>query len=250
MTNRSYKWIVLSLMVIFGMVSAILAQQPAGGAAAPGVPAGAGRGGAGAGGGRGGGGRGGAPIALVFKETWQNTSTMLPMSQASVVNPDLELKMYGSGKTDFSVTNEGNMPHIWTGECESSCALTLRHKENFVDLTGNARIKWSMKTSGFHEIRPILKLADGTYLIGDHVDAETVGYRESEFYISQVHWLKADVAFKVLTKGRVLATVDLSKVDEIGFADLTPGSGHGDGGYSDMAWIEVYGKAVKRDAAK
>jgi hypothetical protein len=35
-----------------------------------------------------------------------------------------------------------------------------------------------------------------------------------------------------------------------GFADLTPGSGHGTGGYSDMGWIEVYGKAVKRDAAK
>jgi len=35
---------------------------------------------------------------------------------------------------------------------------------------------------GFHEVRPILKLADGTYLIGDHIDSETVGYRESEVY--------------------------------------------------------------------
>jgi hypothetical protein len=77
-----------------------------------------------------------------------------------------------------------------------------------------------------------------------------VDYRESEFYISQVRWLKADVMSKVLTKGTILATVDLSKVDEIGFADLTPGSGHGSGGYSDMAWIEVYGKIVKRDPAK
>jgi len=54
----------------------------------------------------------------------------------------------------------------------------------------------------------------------------------------------------VLTKGKVLATVDLSKVDEIGFADLSPGSGHGDGGYSDVSWIEVYGKPVPRDTAK
>jgi hypothetical protein len=245
MTRRGYTLTALSFMVFVAMVSGILAQQPA----PAGPPAGGARGGGAAGGGRGGG-RGGAPITLVFKETWQNTSTMLPMSQASVVNPDLELKMYGAGKTDFSVTNEGNMPHIWTGECESSCALTLRHKENFVDLTGNARIRWNMKTSGFHEIRPILKLADGTYLIGDHIDAEPVDYRESEFYISQVRWLKADVTSKVLTKGTLLATVDLSKVDEIGFADLTPGSGHGSGGYSDMAWIEVYGKIVKRDPAK
>jgi len=37
---------------------------------------------------------------------------------------------------------------------------------------------------------------------------------------------------------------NLSKVDEIGFVDLTPGSGHGQGGYSDVGWIEVYGKPV------
>jgi hypothetical protein len=37
-------------------------------------------------------------------------------------------------------------------------------------------------------------------------------------------------------------------VDEVGFADLMPGSGHGPGGWVDVASIEVYGKAVKRDA--
>jgi hypothetical protein len=46
-----------------------------------------------------------------------------------------------------------------------------------------------------------------------------------------------------------LDKVDLSKVDAVGFADLSPGSGHGSGGYSDVAWIEVYGKPVKREAA-
>jgi len=40
--------------------------------------------------------------------------------------------------------------------------------------------------------------------------------------------------------------VDLSKVDEIGFADLMPGSGHGAGGWVDVAQIEVYGKPVAR----
>ena len=244
MTSRGYTLSTLTTLALIGIVSLTLAQQPAQG----GRGAGGGRGGAAAGAG----GRGGAaqqPVTLVFKETWQNTSTMLPMSQASVTNPDLELKMYGIGKTDFSVTNEGNMPHIWTGECESSCGLSLRHKDSFVDLTGKAKIRWMTKTSGFHEIRPLLKLADGTYLIGDHTDAGTVDYRESEFYISEVHWLKVDIT-KVQTKGTLLDTVDLSKVDEIGFADLTPGSGHGTGGYSDVAWVEVYGKAVKRDAGK
>jgi hypothetical protein len=94
-------------------------------------------------------------------------------------------------------------------------------------------------------VRPVVKLADGTYLIGDHTDSSTLDYRESEFYFAEVHWLKANMP-KVLTAGKILATVDLSKVDEIGFADLTPGSGHGDGGYSDVSWIEVYGKPVPR----
>jgi hypothetical protein len=39
---------------------------------------------------------------------------------------------------------------------------------------------------------------------------------------------------------------DLSKVDEIGFADLIPGSGHGTGGYIQLGVIEVYGKSVPR----
>ena len=42
---------------------------------------------------------------------------------------------------------------------------------------------------------------------------------------------------------------DLSKVDEVGFADLMPASGHGTGGYIHLGSIEVYGRAVARAAA-
>ncbi|HEY7389420.1 MAG TPA: hypothetical protein VH640_12985 [Bryobacteraceae bacterium] len=186
------------------------------------------------------------PPPLFFKETWKDFSGNVPLTQAFVVNPDLQLSMYGTGTEDFHITNEGKVPHIWTGLCASSCALLLSDKDSFVDLRGKARIRWYTKTSGFHEIRPVLKLADGTYLIGDHVDANTFDYHESEFYLSEVRWLKLDMP-KVQTKGNLLEKVDLSKIDAVGFADLTPGSGHGSGGYSDVAWIEVYGKPVKRD---
>lgn len=188
------------------------------------------------------------PPTLFFKETWKEAPGNVPVTQDFVVNPNLQLNIYGAGKEDFGVTSEGNMPHIWSGLCASSCALTLTHKDSFVDLTGKARIRWYTKTSGFHEVRPVLKLADGTWLIGDHSDANTFDYKESEFYLSEVRWLKLDMP-KVQTKGSLLDKVDLSKVDAVGFADLTPGSGHGTGGYSDVAWIEVYGKAVKRDTA-
>jgi hypothetical protein len=198
-----------------------------------------------------GGGRGAAPQPppLFFKETWKEAPGNVPVTQDIVTNPNLVLSLYpGTNKEDFGITSEGNVPHIWTGLCASACALTLSDKNSFVDLTGKAKIRWYTKTSGFHEVRPILKLADGTWLIGNHVDANTFDYHEGEFYLSEVRWLKLDIA-KVQTKGDLLDKVDLSKVDAIGFADLTPGSGHGSGGYSDVAWIEVYGKPVKRDAA-
>jgi hypothetical protein len=195
-----------------------------------------------------GGGRGPAPQpppSLFFKETWKEAPGNVPVTQEFVTNADLQLNLYGAGKEDFGVTSEGNVPHIWTGLSASSCALTLSKKDSLVDLSGKARIRWYTKTSGFHEVRPVLKLADGTWLIGDHVDANTFDYHESEFYPSELRWLKLDMP-KVQTKGTLLDKVDLSKVDAVGFADLTPGSGHGTGGYSDVAWIEVYGKPVPR----
>jgi hypothetical protein len=186
------------------------------------------------------------PPPLFFKELWKRAPGNVPVTQDFVTNPDLILSTYGVGKEDFGITSEGDVPHIWTGQCASSCVLTLSHKDSYVDLTGKARIHWYTKTSGFHEIRPVLKLADGTWLIGDHVDANTFDFHDSEFYLAEVRWLKLDMP-SIRGRGTLLDKVDLSKVDAVGFADLTPGSGHGLGGFADVAWIEVYGKPVKRD---
>ena len=219
-------------LMLLGAAAVALAQEPGG------------RGGRG-------GGRGPAPQPpppLFFKETWKDMPGNVPVTQDFVLSPNLQLNLYGTGKEDFGVTSEGGVPHIWTGLCATSCALTLSDKNNYVDLTGKAKIRWYSKTSGFHEVRPVIKLADGTYLVGDHVDAYTFDYHESEIYLSEVRWLKLDMP-KVQTKGTLLDKVDLSKVDAVGFADLTPGSGHGTGGYSDVGWIEVYGKPVKRDTS-
>ena len=194
--------------------------------------------------------RSGKRVPLFFREAWKTVKGEQNLTSDMVSSPNLELKTYGPAAAQLqalgNADDPSNPPHIWTGLCATSCALTLSNKDNFVDLTGKAKIRWYTKTSGFHEVRPVLKLADGTLLVGDHVDANTADYLESEFYVSQVHWLKLD-APTVQTKGTLLDKVDLSKVDAIGFADLTPGSGHGTGGYSDVAWIEVYGKPVKRD---
>jgi hypothetical protein len=185
------------------------------------------------------------PASLFFRETWKVVPAAVPVTQAVVTNPDLALTVYGKAP---EVNNEGGVPHVWTGLCAPACAITLKHKQNMVDLSGKARMKWLAKTSGFHEIRPLVKLADGTWLVGDVADAYTFDYHESDFYFATVHWLKLDIQ-TLTTKGTLLDTVDLSKVDEVGFVDLTPGSGHGLGGFSDVGWIEVYGKPVQRAAS-
>ncbi len=203
--------------------------------------------------GREGGGRGpgraGRP-ALLFKEEFKQSSGEQAVNPAeATANPSLELKLYGPGAKDIQITgatgNESNPVHLWTGLCEQVCAATLRDKENFVDLTGLAMIRWVTKTSGFHKIHPIVKLADGTWYVGDHADGSPTDWHYDEFSLADVHWLRLNIA-KVVTTGNIVNSIDLSKVDEIGFTDLMPGSGHGPGGWSDVGMIEVYGKPVKR----
>jgi hypothetical protein len=188
---------------------------------------------------------------LFLREEWKQTpaNDEHPVTQESVANPNLELKLYGPSSKEIQLTgsagDESNPIHLWTGMCTSPCAVGLRDKNNYADLTGLSRIRWNTKVSGFHAIRPLLKLADGTLLVGDHTHGSTVDWLMEDFSLSEVRWRRLDPE-RVVTVGDWVANPDLSKVDEVGFADLMPGSGHGQGGWSDVGLIEVYGKAVKR----
>jgi hypothetical protein len=194
---------------------------------------------------------------LLWREDWKvvpGLPTEHPLTQAGVGNANLEVRLYGVDGKDIQENGTGaaNSPmHLWTGLCENPCAATLRDKNNYADLTGGAKIRWNIKVSGFHKAQPFIKLLDGTYLVGDHGDGTVSDYHVYEFSFSDARWIKVDPN-KVWTRGNLLDKdkVDLSKVDEIGFAELYPGSGHGDGGYLDIGWIEVYGKAVKREGAR
>lgn len=140
-------------------------------------------------------------------------------------------------------------PNLWTGVCSSPVAVTLRDRGNYVDLTGLARVRWVTRTSGFHVVRPVVKLADGTWLVGDYGEgahsSNSTLFLESEFAIANVRWLALDIE-RVVTRGNWVEKPDLRRVDEIGFADLLPGSGHGWGGFVNVSRIEVYGSPVKR----
>jgi hypothetical protein len=202
------------------------------------------------------------PLPLFFREEWKAPSDVEhPVAQDSVASPNLEIKLYGDGaggmKPDHGIWIVKHNPplvepaHTWTGMCTASCAYALRDKDNYADLTGLGKLRFQYKVAGFHLLRPIVKLADGTWLVGDHTDGLSADWHESEITLSDLRWRKLDIK-KVIEApdGKWIEHPDLSKVDEIGFTDLMAGSGHGPGGWSDVGRIEVYGKPVKRDAVQ
>ena len=194
---------------------------------------------------------------LFFSEHWQPLKTPTddhgawPASQGGVASARLTLSLHGaSGKEIQLVAVRGQTDlypmNLWTGTTTSPSAASLRDADNFVDLSDPlAKIRWTVRTSGFHQVRPIVKLADGTWLIGDHATGPSVDFNVDDISIASLRWLKLDVD-RVVTVGDWVANPDLRKVDEVGFADLLPGSGHGPGGYANVAGIEVFGRPIKR----
>ena len=205
------------------------------------------------------GGRGGGPVRppLFFSESWKALPAPTddhgewPAGQAGVASPNLQLTLHGpSGKDITLVAVRGRADvyplNLWTGVTTSPIGATLRDKNSYVDLTDPlAKIRWVVRTSGFHQIRPLIRLADGTWLIGDRTTGPSADFNQSDVTIADVRWMKIDTA-RMVTVGVWVDRPDLSKVDEVGFADLMPGSGHGSGGYVNVARIDVFGKPVKR----
>jgi hypothetical protein len=208
-----------------------------------------------------------------------------PVTQAAVTNPDLALTVYDPAATriaEFARQLPANTsaadwrgptcvlmsgyeqnpppakvpageptdpPNLWTGACTTPVAVTLKDRKRYVDLTGLAKIRWVTRVSGFHVVRPVVKLADGTWLVGDYGEGgaatNSTAFLETEVAIAPIRWLTLDIT-RVVTRGTWIEKPDLRRVDEVGFATLLPGSGHGWGGFVNVARVEVYGRPVPR----
>jgi hypothetical protein len=183
---------------------------------------------------------------LFFREDWKETEAAKPVTQEHVANPDLVMALYGPGK-DGTKKSHHDKPaddpfYIWQGECTGNCAITLRHKTSDVDLTGQAKIRWRTKQAGFRQLRLIVKLADGGWLVSDVSDGPSMDWRVSEINIADIHWRK--LLINTVVEGNWVEKPNLGKVTEIGWTDLMPGGGSQ--GCTRVDWLEVYGKPVKR----
>ena len=243
--------LALSLAIVCSAF--VVAQQPA-------------QGGGRQGGRAGGGGNGAARASIApafFKVEWvqpQGQTGQVPIVQGNVADPNVDVKWYGEAAkhllTSGTPGSDTTPFSAWSGECDGPFAITFKQKNNYADLSGLGKVRWVIKTSGFHVVRPVVKLADGTMLVGDRADASVPMLVTSEFALSGVRWIKLD-PMRVVTVNNGggspnneiwVPNPDLTKVDEVGFADLMPGSGHGTGGYIHLSTIEVFAKPVPRAA--
>lgn len=172
---------------------------------------------------------------------------------ADVANANLDIHLHGdkAGLTSVKQPYNKDLTYVMTLLCTANCAITLRDKANDVDLTGLATIRWRTRITGFHMLHPIVKLADGTWLVGDHATPYSTDWVESEIQLADVRWRPLDIDNVVEGKGgKWVENPNLSRVEEIGFTDLMRGSGHGGGGGSRVDWIQVTGKPVPRAATR
>ncbi len=203
---------------------------------------------------------------LAFKVEWvrpasqEDTKVRYMPVQANVADPNVVMTFYGKAAKQILTTSipglSGAPYGVWAGTAEGPFAVTFKSKTGYVDMTGLAYMRWAVKTAGFHAVRPVIKLANGDLLVGDIAFESVAKMTAHEVSLLNVRWLKLDPE-RIVTlapprspanpnPGTWAPAPDLTKVDEIGFTDLMPGSGHGEGGFIQLGGIEVFGKVTPR----
>jgi len=196
--------------------------------------------------------------AMLFQAEFQQNETALgkPMSnhasdndyylagQSAVKTAGLELGLYGYRSGDITVYEHEGHVDLWTGLAGSPVAVTLKSRSGYMDLTGLARMRARVRTNNLHTLYPVIRLADGTMAVGSQAIQTNGAFLETEVAFNNQRWFALDP--EEVSVGGAVADPDLSRVDEVGFADLSPGGGHGSAGWSNISTLEVYAKSVAR----
>ena len=181
---------------------------------------------------------------VFFREDFKETAAAVPITQDHIGNSNLLISLYGTAanqiKKSHHDTQADDPYYVWSGLCEGSWAITIKHKSQFVDLAQQGKIRWRSKQSGFRQLHILLKLANDIWLISDTSDSFSVDWRIREFNIQDIKWRSLDI--QTMTEKDYLINPDLSKVEEIGWTDLM--NGGGSQACSRVDWIEVDGHSV------
>lgn len=188
---------------------------------------------------------------LLFSEPWrlppykgEQTDENMRFTPAVVTNPRVEAKLYGPDSVVVRAAVHEERIDLWNGMATSPVAVTLRDRRNFVDLTGAARLRWIVRTNAIHLLHPVVKLADGRFLVGDRGISTHGEFLTVEVAFTGMRWYALDpVKVIVLTE---VTNPDLRKVDEVGLAMLSPGGGHGIAGSANLSNVELYAYPTAR----
>jgi hypothetical protein len=199
---------------------------------------------------------------VFFREDWKYDASVPNQNnerepehtivQGDVKNPNLEVRLYGDKAGTRTVIQPYNedITYVMSLLCTSNWAITLRDKNNDVDLSGLATIKWRTRVSGFHLLRPILKLANGTWLIGDKAVGLSTDWVESEIQLYDVRWRNLDIEKRGRrARAQWVDNPDLSSRRGDRLHRLDAWSRPRLGGGSRVDWIQVTGQASSASAA-
>lgn len=182
---------------------------------------------------------------LFFREDWKEIPEETPVNQNHVNHPDLLLHLYGPGRDQIKKSHHekpANHPYyIWSGPCMGNWAVTLQHKKLNMDLSGNAKVRLRTHQSGFRQLRLLVKLADGSWLVSDEYLGPSKDWRVLDILLADARWRKINM--ERIAEGSWVENPDLSEVTHIGFTDLM--SGGQSGASSRVDWLEVYAKPAK-----
>ena len=165
-------------------------------------------------------------------------------AQNAITNPNVELRLYGADAKNLTVYLHEGRYDLWSGLVGEPVAVLLKHRGSFMDLTGMARVRAIVRTGNLHRLNPAIRLADGTLAAGDRVIDTNGDFLQVEVAFANQRWYTIEPD-TLAVKGQI-QKVDLARVDEVGFVDLTPSGGHGSSGWVNISHIEVYAKPVAR----
>ena len=188
---------------------------------------------------------------LLFSETWkmppytgEQTDENTRVTPAVLTNANLEVKLYGADAKVIRAAVHEERVDLWNGMTASPSAVTLRDRRNFLNLTDAARLRWIVRTNAIHSLNPVVKLADGRLIVGDRTITTHGEFLSLEIAYSGMRWYGLDPN-KVIVLTEVV-NPDLSKVDEVGLAMLSPGGGHGIAGSANLSNVDLFAYPVPR----
>jgi len=149
------------------------------------------------------------PPALLFKETWLQPPGAKPFGQGDgtddvvtrltaanlpivVKNKQLELHVYGKDGYLVRTAQHQGRNDLWSGMATTPIAVTLRDKGNYLDLTGLARVRWIVRTNSVSALHPIVKLADGTYIVARRAVETNGEFLSVDLSFNDLKWFKLD----------------------------------------------------------